>query len=525
MQELVGQTLGQYQVIAQIGKGGMSTVYQATQGSMKRSVAIKVLPPNLMHDDKFVSRFYREVQIAASLQHPHILPVFDFGEHDSLLYIVMAYVDGGTLSDVILQGQMTSNDILRYTDQMAAALDYAHRKGVIHRDFKPANVLLDGHGNTYLTDFGLAKMSDSSQLTGTGILGTPSYMAPEQSEPGDLTIAADIYALGATVFQMLTGRVPFEAPTPLGVLMAHMTHPVPNILQLRPELSEAVQLVIDRAMAKSPALRHASAGEFTRDLQAALGNQQPITQTSEVPQSGALLMTNTLGQIIFADQSCLKLLRRHQSDARAIMGKALHEVFGLERKLTEQWMQRISQSGQLATQEVTIKDAKGTDVSVMCSAIATRDDKGVLVGADFTLRALQKREPSKSDSQGSVTRIDTTDETFIQNYFVKQMNALRAALIQWGGKRLGSNLDNIINDTAQRNVWPVTIHEGQVQIDQQMHDLDAYRALLAKAIAYAVNLVGKKIVIKAMQAADSQLDGRILQVVSSLRVYDLFEVL
>jgi hypothetical protein len=164
-------------------------------------------------------------------------------------------------------------------------------------------------------------------------------------------------------------------------------------------------------------------------------------------------------------------------------------------------------------------------VPVACSAIATRDDKGVLVGADFSLRALQKREPSKSDLQGSLTRIDTTDETFIQNYFVKQMSALRGALVQWGGKRLGSNLDNIINDTAQRNVWPVTIHDGQVQIDQRMHDLDAYRALLAKAIAYAVSLVGKKMVIKAMQSADNELDGRILQVVSSLRVYDLFEVL
>ncbi|MBL8166334.1 MAG: serine/threonine protein kinase, partial [Anaerolineae bacterium] len=253
MTELIGHQLGQYVVTEQIGKGGMSTVYLATQASMRRSVAIKVLPRNLTHDDKFLERFYREVQIAASLQHPHILPVYDFGEYEGVPYIVMAYVNGGTLGDWIAQGAMDPSVVRRVTQEMADALDYAHRKGVIHRDFKPGNVLLDDEGNTYLTDFGLAKMSESSmQITGTGILGTPAYMAPEQAEPKELAPTADVYALGVTIFQMLTGHAPYEAPTPLGVLMAHVTQPIPKIHQLRPELPQSVQVVIERAMAKSP---------------------------------------------------------------------------------------------------------------------------------------------------------------------------------------------------------------------------------------------------------------------------------
>jgi serine/threonine protein kinase len=527
MSDLVGHQLGQYTVTAQIGKGGMATVYLATQASMKRSVAIKVLPPSLTHEERFLERFYREVEIVASLQHPHILPVYDFGEYDSLPYIVMAYMSGGTLADLIMQGPMNPEETARIVQEMADALDYAHSKGVIHRDFKPSNVLLDEKHNTYLTDFGLAKMGESSsQLTGTGILGTPSYMAPEQSEPNALTPAADVYALGVTIFQMLTGRVPYDAPTPLGVIMAHVTQPIPEIHRIRPELPEAAQSVIDRSMAKTVNARFATPGALANALAYALkaATNELSKVAAEVSPVG-LLMTNMIGQVIFLDQSCLRLLKRRQSDARSIIGKPLHEVLGMERSQSDNIMQQIGKSGQLAKQRIDIKDSMGIALGVWCSATATRDDKGGFVGADITLQPIQDIVFAPSESGVGMDTLDTSQETFLQTYFAKQMRALRESLVQLGGQRLGRNLDRIINETAERNVWPVRMDNGQIMIDLPEAEVDIYRALLAKALAYAVSLVGKRMVMKGLQAVDKQLDDRILGFVKELRLYDLFDAL
>jgi serine/threonine protein kinase len=529
MTDLVGHTLGQYQVTGQIGKGGMSTVYQAIQTSMKRTVAIKVLPRTLTHEEKFLERFYREVEIVSSLQHPHILPVYDFGEYDGMPYIVMAYMSTGTLSDLISKGAIPPDETLRLVRQMAEALDYAHRKGVIHRDFKPGNVLLDEQNNTYLTDFGLAKLSESSgQLTGTGILGTPFYMAPEQAEPGALTPSADVYALGITLFQMLTGNVPFEAATPLGVLMAHMNQPVPDIRRIKPELPDDVQDVIDRSMAKSPQTRYATPGALATALGYALAvnkdtNSARPTAPSETTQ--ALLMTNTLGQVIFVDQPCLRLLKRHHNEARMIIGKPINEVLGVDKQITDQFIQQVGKRGRVEQQRVDIKDTFGTAIGVMWSATATQDDKNAFVGADITLKPIQDVVVNPDLFQTVDRRVDTTDESYLQDYFIKQMESLRNSMVQLGGKRLGGNLDKIINDTAQRNVWPVTMTDGQITIDLHSNDADVYRALLAKGIAYAVSLVGKKMVIKGMQAIDKRFDDKVLKIVSELKIYELFDVL
>lgn len=528
MTELVGHSLGQYHVTAQIGKGGMATVYQATQASMKRTVAIKVLPRTLTHEEKFLERFYREVQIVASLQHPYILPVYDYGEYDGSPYIVMAFMSGGTLADLIAQdGAMNPAEVMRMVQQMADALDYAHRKGVIHRDFKPNNVLLDENRNTYLTDFGLAKISEASQqLTVTGILGTPSYMAPEQAEPNELTPAADVYALGVTTFQMLTGHIPYEAPTPLGILMAHMTQPVPNIRNMRPDLPEETQTVIDRSMSKSVEGRYPAAGALAQALTYALAAAQREIQSAQPESHQALLMTNMLGQVIFVDQTCLKLLKRHYNEARAIIGKPLSDVLGVDRKLAEQIIQQIGKAGKLDSQRLDVRDSYRRNVSVKLSAVATRDDKGGFVGADFTLNPIQEIVVSGADGFDTVDkRIDTTDESYLQLYFIKQMQALRTSAVQLGGKRLGDNLDRIINETAQRNVWPITMHNGEINIDLKSNDADVYRALLSKGIAYAVGLVGKKMVMKGMQSVDKQLDNHILSVVGELKLYELFDVL
>lgn len=528
MTELVGQRLGQYQVIDLIAKGGMATVYRARQTSMGRDVALKVLPAILMHDDSFLERFNREVEVIARLQHPHILPVYDYGEFEGMPYIVMAYLRGGTLADRITrEGPMPPAEVVRVVQQVADALDYSHSMGIIHRDFKPSNVLLDEQGNTYLSDFGLAKVTESTvRITGTAILGTPTYMAPEQAGPGDLTPAADVYALGVAVFQMLTGRVPYDAPTPVGVLMAHATQPIPDIRRVRPNLPNDTQIIISKAMAKSVEQRYPSPGEMATALSYALGYAHGATTTQRERQSAstpvdnlaALLMTNMLGQVIFLDQPCLQLLKRHHNEARTIIGKPLHEVLGIPQKTAEQIVKDVSKSGKVEITRIEVKDTQDTTLAVAVNAVATYDDKRSFVGMDLTLT------PIVTPSQVELiiefptveTKLDSTEETFLQTYFTAQVETLRSLLVQLGGNRLGRNLEAIINETAQRNVWPVSMQDARVQVQLKNTEADIYRALLAKAVAYAVSVVGQRIVAKEMQVVDDRMDPRIVQFVKEL---------
>ncbi len=226
MADLTGQVFGQYKLGARIGKGGMAAVYRARQESMDRDVAIKVMAAELAHNEEFVARFEREARVIARLQHPHILPVIDFGRSGEFVYLVMRMVDGGTLSDRLIEGSLTIEHVNRFLSQVGSALEYAHQRGVIHRDLKPNNVLLDDADNTYLTDFGIAKMiagvTGNQALTSTGaVMGTPAYMAPEQwrSEPVDAR--TDIYALGIILYEMLIGGLPFQADTPFGMMYKH----------------------------------------------------------------------------------------------------------------------------------------------------------------------------------------------------------------------------------------------------------------------------------------------------------------
>lgn len=268
--EFDGKMLGQYQIRRQLGQGGMATVYLAYQPAIERTVAIKIMPRHFLHDPNFLERFQREVKVIARLQHPRIVPVFDYGQIDEQPYIVMAYMNAGTLADRMEQGPLPLDEVVRLVEQIAEGLDHAHGEGVIHRDFKPSNVLLDKGGNAHLADFGIAKISESTAaLTGSSIVGTPAYMAPETANAGEVSPAVDIYALGVTLYQMLTGQHPFQADTPLRVMIAHIRDPLPDLRAVRPDLPPGVAAVIQTAMAKDPAGRYQTAGEMARALRTA----------------------------------------------------------------------------------------------------------------------------------------------------------------------------------------------------------------------------------------------------------------
>src|SRR5579859_7935334 len=275
MADLVGQRIGSYQIVARLGKGGMGDVYRARQtlgGGLVRDVALKLIDSRLAAAPEFAARFKREAQTLVALSHPHILKAFDFGEYQDTVYLIMELMPGGSLTDLIRKGPLPFETITRLLDQIGSALDYAHREGVIHRDLKPQNVLLDKSNNAFLTDFGIAKLvSQTSALTHTNeAIGTPAYMAPEQWVKSAVDARADLYSLGVMLFEMIGGQVPFQGDTPFRVMHMHANELPPSVRTVRPDAPPTLDRVIHKAMAKDPADRYESAATLTADVKAAL---------------------------------------------------------------------------------------------------------------------------------------------------------------------------------------------------------------------------------------------------------------
>jgi len=279
MEDLSGKQLGIYRIVAPLGEGGMAAVYKAYQPGMDRYVALKILPRHFASDPQFVARFKQEAQVLAKLQHPHILPVFDFGEAEGYTYIVMPFIESGTLIDLLKGQPLPLKQIRRVISQLGDALDYAHSRGLVHRDVKPSNVLLDERGNCLLTDFGLAKIVEGRMnLTTSGaVLGTPAYMSPEQGLGQTPDGRSDIYSLGVILYEMATGRAPFKAETPMAVMIKHIHDPLPMPSTINPKLIDSVERVILKAMAKEPNERYAAAAEMAQAIQGA------IPETMEEP--------------------------------------------------------------------------------------------------------------------------------------------------------------------------------------------------------------------------------------------------
>ncbi len=268
MEPLIGRTLGQYQIVEDIGRGGMATVYRASQPTLHRFVAIKVLPPVLSMDEQFLARFRREAMVVANLAHPNILPVYDFGNFDGYVAIVMMYVAGGTLRQKMLQ-PIDFRLANRIATQIAEGLDYAHRRGVIHRDIKPNNILMAQHDWAVLSDFGIAHLANRETLSNSGVgIGTAEYMSPEQALGDPVDARTDIYSLGVVLYELLCGRVPFHGQSPIATLHQHIYEPLPA-LTLQPGVPALYQMIVAKALAKSPADRFQTASELRTALEAA----------------------------------------------------------------------------------------------------------------------------------------------------------------------------------------------------------------------------------------------------------------
>ena len=284
---MIGKELGQYKILAEIGRGGMGIVYKAYQTSLNREVALKVLPPNLANDENLVKRFHREAEAAARLSHPNIVQIFDINEISGIHFFAMEYLRGETLTQKIeREGPLSLKEAARITMMVADALNYSHSEGIVHRDIKPGNIMIDPHGHIKVTDFGLARAIESSRLTMTGtIIGTPEYMSPEQARGENLDGRSDLYSLGTVLYEMLTAKLPFEATTPFAVAQKQIYEPLPSPRSIRSEIPPALEAIILKATQKAPQDRYQKGEELKNDLELFISGKdlERITPTVTVP--------------------------------------------------------------------------------------------------------------------------------------------------------------------------------------------------------------------------------------------------
>jgi serine/threonine-protein kinase len=259
---------GRYRIQRKLGAGGMADVYLAEDQELGRRVAIKILNGRHANDDQFIERFRREAKNAAALNHPNIVSIYDRGEAEDTYYMAMEYLDGRTLKELIVsRGAAPMNVAIEYARQILSALRFAHRHGIVHRDIKPHNVLVDGEGRVKVTDFGIAR-AGTSQMTETGsIVGTAQYLSPEQARGGEVDPRSDLYSLGVVLYELLTGKTPFDGETPVEIAMKHLSTAVKPPSKLRPDIPRELDMVVLRALAKNPDERYQSADEMEADLE------------------------------------------------------------------------------------------------------------------------------------------------------------------------------------------------------------------------------------------------------------------
>ncbi|MEW5721107.1 MAG: protein kinase, partial [Chloroflexota bacterium] len=280
-----GDNVGSYRIIEPLGQGGMATVFKAYHPALDRYVAIKVLHPSFKEDPSFNARFAREARIVAKLDHPNIVPIFDFAEHEGTPYLVMRFVEGKTLKAVLRDGLLPIPRVLAIIHPVTEALAYAHAQGILHRDIKPSNVMRANDGHIFLADFGLARIAQAgdSTISQDMLIGTPQYISPEQARGEPATERSDLYSLGVLLFEMFTGRVPFSADTPYAIIHDHIYTALPLPTSINPNLSEAIERVLLKTLAKDPSARFASATDLMTALEQAAGIDAAHVATMSPP--------------------------------------------------------------------------------------------------------------------------------------------------------------------------------------------------------------------------------------------------
>jgi serine/threonine protein kinase len=433
MSALIGQKLGPYHILEMIGRGGMATIYKAYQPSTDRLVAVKVLLDSRTEDPHVVRRFEHEAHVIAGLEHRHIVPVYDFGQEKDLLYLVMRYMRAGTVSDLLRRGSLTPADAACILQDVAAALDYAHQQGVIHRDIKPNNILVDAQGHSHLTDFGLAKvLGESLELTRSGAsIGTPAYMAPEQVADDPISPRTDIYALGVMLYEMTTGVLPFSSDSPMATALMHLQHTLRPAREINPMISIEVEAVIQRAMEKRPEKRFGSAGEMATALTQAAGGVSrpgmiagdnvvhrselstlaPVPALQAIPQPDTTLHLSQLAREVAETRSpeevtpeIRRALRRQQQEAqrKRLFAFAPWAAVGLL-VMALSWTLVAFVRGSADSQASASATATAVQALILQLSDAQTAMAGNVPGAQATLSHLQTQIASVSSPQANLT--------------------------------------------------------------------------------------------------------------------------
>jgi len=322
---LGGTQLGKYEIQAEVGRGGMGVVYKGYDPSLDRLVAVKVLAPHLVWEKEFVERFVREARSAARLKHANIVTIHDVGQTAGWYYFVMEFLEGSTLTEAIQErGPLAPDEALSLLRPIADALDYAHRQGLVHRDVKPGNVVVDPTGHVTLTDFGIARATRETRLTATGtIVGTPEYMSPEQAKGLQVNASSDLYSLAIVAYEMLSGRVPFEAESALALLHKIVYDPLPSICQVNADLPAGVEAVMKKALAKEPDDRYKEAGVFIEMLARTLAGEQvekaaTLVLESERPAPTPMPATVPTPKPSLPDEAAAPVIEREETKAAPV---------------------------------------------------------------------------------------------------------------------------------------------------------------------------------------------------------------
>ena len=326
---LLGQTLGNYVILEALGRGGMAQVYRAYHPQLDRQVAIKVLRADLVDDESFLSRFRGEAQAIATLRHPHIVQVYDFDVQDGLPYMVMELLEGDTLKTRLYEHRARGEpvplgDVVRILLDVLDGLAYAHGEGLVHRDIKPANVLLTRHGEAVLADFGIAQIVGGTRHTASGaLMGTLNYIAPEQGLEGHSDARSDLYSLGIVFYEMLTQRTPFDANTPLAILMRHLNDPIDAPRDLDSDIPEALECVVLKALAKQPEARYQTAADMAAALEQAVEDAElELPARVSLPMSSPTMAAQTEPVTVLSGEARSRVTHAESAQVETAVGLA-----------------------------------------------------------------------------------------------------------------------------------------------------------------------------------------------------------